>query len=165
VNEERVPERLVGHGPGPRLRGRLLGVGRPPGHQPAQGQFLGRRLGQGVDGQFAPIDGRNRASPGASEGLQERARFCQLAPVRAEQEERGRVRRLEYIRQQGRAVDVPPLQIIDEHDERTAAEPGRQPAQAADGTTAQLTLVGRVSRSPSSDLPDKPGSDPGVPAV
>ena len=75
--------------------GRFKG-GRPLGRQLAQGQFLCLRLGQRRYHQFTLFDARHRAFLGPAESLQERARFRQFAPIRAEQEKRGWIRRLQH---------------------------------------------------------------------
>ena len=62
--------------------------------------------------------------------------------VAGDEQHRRRVRGVEQAEQQRRAVDITPLQVVDEHDQRRGfAEPVEQRCQRREGAPAQLSQV------------------------
>ena len=99
------------------------------------------------------------------ERLEERAGRAILGAIGPEEQEDGGVGGSEQLGDQGGAIDVAPLEVVDGQDQRRpVAQPGQQLTQGREGATAQLLGVRALEDparglGPGLDLPQA-GEDP-----
>ncbi len=112
VDEQRIAPRLAGHHVRLRPGDRIVAA------QQRQGQLAGLRLGQRLDGQLAVLQPRGAAGDRPPQLRQERAVLGVLRAEAAQEQQDRRLRRAEQVREQDRAVDVAPLEVVDRQDQR-----------------------------------------------
>ena len=135
LDEERAAARLARDRLGDALGAR---VSRDPRSASAR-----RRASSGSSG---PTGCSRTSAPAGQRALdleQERARVRLLVPVRHHEQERRRVGRPHQLEEQRRAVDVAPLHVVDEDDERLAPRELREElAQRDERALAQHVRIG-----------------------
>ncbi len=101
-----------------------------------------------VDGDLATAVRRQAGDRGIEQHPQTGAVRRILAPVGTDQQQERRVRGLEQLAEQGRTVDVAPLQVVDGEDQRLAvADPREELAQGTESPAAKLLRVLDVGRA------------------
>ena len=111
-------------------------------------------------GQLGHVDQLHPAVRGRQRGERQhpsdrRARLDLLASIAGHEQQRGLVGRAEQVREKRRAVDVAPLEVVDEQDERAAlGETSKQFAKRRGGPPAQLVHI-RLVGLPASAFVDR----------
>ena len=111
-------------------------------------QLLRLRGRQLADDDVPHLQGRI-GRPLGQDALEQRSGIGFLASIAPDQQERGRIRRAHQVFEQGPAVHVPPLQVVDEEHERPAVgHPHEQLSQGLERAALQLERVGDVEDRP-----------------
>ena len=109
------------------------------------GQLLRVGSRQLADGDLPHLERGVRRQALGEDDLQQGAGLGFFAPVAADEEQRGRIGRAQETFEQGGAVDVAPLEVVDEEHEGPAVRhPHEQLAQRAERAPPQLERVGDV---------------------
>jgi hypothetical protein len=121
---------------------------RVPGSQQGQRQLAPLRRRQRLDGQLAPLDALARLVR-FQEGVQERTVGRVLAPVTTEKQQGRGVGRSEQVPQERGAVEVAPLQVVDEqHQGTTVGQAPQEFAQGGEAAPPDLMRIGNRAVAP-----------------
>ncbi len=136
-NEERIARRIASDGSGTRR----LEVTGAAGDLPREVFRLRRR--ETFERQFDDADGGAGRCHALQECGQERASYGILRAITRDQEKARRVGRLQQIGEQGGAVGVPPVEIVDEQDQgRALRQAAEEFAQGCESALPQFLEVG-----------------------
>ena len=141
VDEQRVPTRLPRH----HVRlGSRHGV-LPPQKDQCQLARLGLR--QRLDGQLAVVEPGGAGDDRLADLGQERTPLSVFRAEATQEQQDGRLRRAEQVREQDGAIDVAPLKVVDGQDQGgPLRQPGQQLAEPRERAAAQLLRVGHLRR-------------------
>ena len=152
LDEERASARAASDGVGDALRGFVLGAHEVEGETPRVVEP------ERVDDDAPHVDADEAL---LEELLQKRAGLGVHASPLAEDEQEPRgVRRSHHLLQQGRAVDVAPVNVVEVQDQSAGAGPAPRAAHAARRTPAGARPAGHRPHGPAAPRSNRPAAGP-----